>query len=52
MTEKQKTRSETGDGDDSLVEYLENAPPPLPRRAPIGPPDVQPGDEDPVEVDE
>jgi hypothetical protein len=47
---KQKMQSETGD--DSLVDYLENAPPPLPRQEPIGPPDVQPGDDDPVETDE
>lgn len=52
MTKTRKMRGETGDGDDSLADYLENAPPPLPRGMPIGPPDVQPGDDDPVETDE
>jgi hypothetical protein len=37
--------------DDELVEYLEDAPQPLPPRDPIGPPDVQPG-EAPIKSDE
>ena len=37
--------------DDELAEYLENEPPPLPPRDPLGPPDVQPG-EAPIKPDE
>jgi hypothetical protein len=40
-----------GNSDDELVEYLEDAPQPLPPRDPIGPPDVQPG-EAPIKSDE
>jgi hypothetical protein len=45
-------REHTGAEDDaSLVDYLEEAPQPLPPRDPIGPPDVQPG-EAPIKPDE
>jgi hypothetical protein len=43
--------SGTTNGDESLIDYMENAPQPLPPRDPIGPPDVQPG-EAPIRVDE
>ncbi len=43
--------SGTANGDESLIDYMENAPQPLPPRDPIGPPDVQPG-EAPVQTDE
>jgi hypothetical protein len=42
---------ETREGDDALIDYLEEAPQPLPPRDPIGPPDVQPG-EAPIKRDE
>jgi hypothetical protein len=51
LTEKEKAPNETSDVDDSLVDYLESVPTPLPPRSPIGPPDVQPG-ETPLENDE
>lgn len=38
-------------GDESLIDYMEDAPQPLPPQDPIGPPDVQPG-EVPVQIDE
>jgi hypothetical protein len=40
-----------GNNDAPLVDYLEEAPEPLPPRDPIGPPDVQPG-ETPIKPDE
>ena len=43
--------SGTTNGDESLIDYMENGPQPLPPRDPIGPPDVQPG-EAPIRVDE
>lgn len=45
------TSCDVQDRDDSLADYLEEAPSPLPAGAPIGPPDVQPG-EAPIEKDE
>jgi hypothetical protein len=42
---------ENGTSDDALIEYLEDAPEPLPPQDPIGPPDVQPG-EAPIKSDE
>lgn len=42
---------ESSDDDDSLIDYLENTPQPLPPRDPIGPLDVQPG-ETPIKSDE
>jgi hypothetical protein len=43
---------DTGGNDDApLIDYLEEAPQPLPPRDPIGPPDVQPG-EAPIKPDE
>jgi hypothetical protein len=42
----------TGENDEApLIDYLEEAPQPLPPRDPIGPPDVQPG-ETPIKPDE
>lgn len=52
MTEKQNPGIADGDGDDSLLNYLENAPPPLRPGTPIGPPEVQPSDDDPIAKDE
>jgi hypothetical protein len=43
--------SGTANTDESLIDYMENAPQPLPPQDPIGPPDVQPA-EAPVNIDE
>ncbi len=43
--------SGTANTDESLIDYMENAPQPIPPRDPIGPPDVQPA-EAPVKLDE
>jgi hypothetical protein len=41
----------TNKADESLIDYMEEAPQPLPPRDPIGPPDVQPA-EAPIQIDE
>jgi hypothetical protein len=51
MTQPEPDQNRTSDGDDSLIDYLEDARQPLPPRDPIGPPDVQPG-EVPIKSDE
>jgi len=51
LNQKQNSPDETGHDVEMTVDYLEEAPQPLPARSPIGPPDVQPG-ETPIGADE